>query len=117
MRTDTEIMQLIDEAIKSVWKNEIKSDYDANWIMNEDGLKNALYFHLRKQLEPILLHKRGNRRLDAEIEIIACVGFAFHFPCDLKGCDFVFKALHAPVECARLFIRKYLFKRRYENGF
>ena len=55
MRTDTEIMQIIDEAIKSVWKNEIKSDYDANWIMNEDGLKNALYFHLRKRLEQILV--------------------------------------------------------------
>ena len=54
MRTDKEIMQIIDEAIKSIWENEIQSDYNANWIMNEDGLKNALYFHLRKQLEPIL---------------------------------------------------------------
>lgn len=55
MRTDSEIIQIIDEAIKSVWENEIKSDYDANWIMNEDDLKNALYFHLRTRLEPILM--------------------------------------------------------------
>ena len=44
MRTDSEIIQIIDEAIKSVWENEIKSDYDANWIMNEDGLKTHCIF-------------------------------------------------------------------------
>ena len=55
MRTDAEIMEIIDEAIKSIWKNEIKQDYDANWIMNEDGLKTALYFYLRKRLEPVLM--------------------------------------------------------------
>lgn len=55
MRTDAEIIQIIDEAIKSVWENNIKSDYDANWIMNEDGLKNALYFHLRMWLEQVLV--------------------------------------------------------------
>ena len=53
MRTDAEIMQIIDEAIQSIWANEIKSDYNDNWIMNEDGLKTALYFHLRKRLEPV----------------------------------------------------------------
>lgn len=54
MRTDAEIMQIIDEAIRSIWEKEIKHDYDKNWIMNEDGLKTSLYFHLRKRLEPIL---------------------------------------------------------------
>ena len=53
MRTDAEFMQIIDEAIQSIWKTEIKHDYDENWIMNEDGLKTALYFHLRKRLEPV----------------------------------------------------------------
>lgn len=53
MRTDAEIMQIIDEAIQSIWKTEIKHDYDENWIMNEDGLKTALYFHLRKRLAPV----------------------------------------------------------------
>ena len=42
MRTDAEIMQIIDEAIQSIWKTEITHDYDENWIMNEDGLKTAL---------------------------------------------------------------------------
>lgn len=53
MRTDAEFMQIIDEAIQSIWANEIKSDYNDNWIMNEDGLKTALYFHLRKRLESV----------------------------------------------------------------
>lgn len=64
MRTDAEIMQIIDEAIKSIWVNEIKRDYDENWIMNEDGLKTALYFHLRKRLEPILME--NNLRIFTE---------------------------------------------------
>ena len=55
MRAGAEIMQIIDDAIRSVWETDIKSDYDANWIMNEDGLKNALYFHLRMRLERILV--------------------------------------------------------------
>lgn len=55
MRTDTEIMDIIDDAIKSIWVNEIERDYNDNWIMNEDGLKDALYFHLRKQLGPVLV--------------------------------------------------------------
>ena len=64
MRTDAEIMRIIDEAIKLVWVDEIKRDYEENWIMNEDGLKNALYFHLRKQLEPILVE--NNLRIFTE---------------------------------------------------
>ena len=66
MRIDAETIQIIDEAIKSVWENEIKSDYNANWLMNEDGLKNALYFHLRKRLEPILME--SNLRIFTEFK-------------------------------------------------
>ena len=66
MRTDAEIIRIIDEAIKSVWVDKIKRDYDKNWIMNEDGLKNALYFHLRKQLEPTLLE--NNLRIFTEFK-------------------------------------------------
>lgn len=66
MRTDAETIQFIDEAIKSVWENEIQSDYNANWLMNEDGLKNALYFHLRKRLEPILME--NNLRILTEFK-------------------------------------------------
>ena len=66
MHTDTEIMQHIDGVIKSVWENEIQCDYNANWIMNEDGLKTALYFHLRKQLESILVE--NNLRIFTEFK-------------------------------------------------
>lgn len=55
MRAGAEIMQIVDDAIRSVWETDIKSDYDANWIMNEDGLKNVLYFHLRMRLKRILV--------------------------------------------------------------
>ena len=66
MRTNTEIIQTIDEAIKSVWENDIQSDYNANWIMNEDGLKTALYFHLRKRLELVLME--NNLRIFTEFK-------------------------------------------------
>lgn len=66
MRIDAEIIRIIDEAIKLVWVDEIKRDYEENWIMNEDGLKNALYFHLRKQLEPILVE--NNLRIFTEFK-------------------------------------------------
>ena len=75
MRTDAEIMQIIDEAIKSVWENEIKQDYDANWIMNEDGLKTALYFYLRKRLEPFLTE--NNLRIFTEFQDAEFSGSGF----------------------------------------
>ena len=70
MRTDAEIIQIIDEAIKSVWENNIKSDYDANWIMNEDGLKNALYFHLRTYFE-------GNTNFETLCIYTECTEYGF----------------------------------------
>ena len=66
MRTDAEIMQMIDEAIKAVWEHEIEMDYNENWIMNEDGLKTSLYFHLRKRLDPILME--NNLRIFTEFK-------------------------------------------------
>lgn len=54
MRSDSEIIKIIDEAIKSIWENEIQNDYNGNWFMNEDSLKNALYFHMRNRLEKLL---------------------------------------------------------------
>lgn len=50
MHTDTEIMQIIDEAIKSVWVNEIRNDYENKRLLKEDTLKNAMYFHLRNRI-------------------------------------------------------------------
>ena len=50
MRTDAEIMQIIDEAIKSIWVNEIRNDYENKRLLKEDTLKNAMYFNLRNQI-------------------------------------------------------------------
>ena len=50
MLSDLEIIQMIDEAIVSIWKCEIKTDYESGWLLKEDSLKNALYFHLRSRL-------------------------------------------------------------------
>ena len=50
MRTDAEIMQIIDEAIKSIWVNEIRNDYENKRLLKEDTLKNAMYFHLRNRI-------------------------------------------------------------------
>lgn len=50
MRTDAEIMQIIDEAIRSIWVNEIRNDYENRRLLKEDTLKNAMYFHLRNRI-------------------------------------------------------------------
>ena len=50
MRSDLDVIQAIDEAIISIWKHEIKADYEAGWLLKEDTLKNTLYFHLRNRL-------------------------------------------------------------------
>ena len=50
MLSDLDVIQVIDEAIVSIWQHEIKADYEAGWLLKEDTLKNALYFHLRSKL-------------------------------------------------------------------
>ena len=50
MISDIDVIQVIDEAIISIWKHELKTDYEAGWLLKEDTLKNALYFHLRSKL-------------------------------------------------------------------
>lgn len=45
-----DLIQLIDRTLVDIWKNEIKSDYECGWLLKEDTLKNALYFHLRSKL-------------------------------------------------------------------
>ena len=47
------IIKLIDDTIKSIWKNEIAYDYDEGWLLKEDTLKNSFYFHLRTKLGQI----------------------------------------------------------------
>ena len=48
------IAEIIDETIISVWKHEIQNDYKKLWLLKEDSLKNALYFHLRTNLGKLL---------------------------------------------------------------
>lgn len=41
----------LDKEIKAIWVKNIQVDYDNGLILNEDTLKNALYFHLRTYFE------------------------------------------------------------------
>ncbi len=41
---------IIDNTIKNIWLNKIKFDYDNGYLLREDTLKNALYYHLRTEL-------------------------------------------------------------------
>ncbi|MBR3975885.1 MAG: hypothetical protein IKJ88_08500 [Clostridia bacterium] len=52
VKTDeyNEIINQIDITIKKIWEKEIKKDYKNRWLLKEDTLKNAFYFHLRKKL-------------------------------------------------------------------
>jgi len=50
MLTDKEITNMIEDALCSIWENQIKDDFDKIRILNEDTLKNAIYYHLRNRL-------------------------------------------------------------------
>lgn len=51
---DESIVRLIDKTIKEIWVNEIKKDYDEDYLLKEDSLKNSLYFHIRSKLGNVL---------------------------------------------------------------
>ena len=48
---DEKIIKIIDDTIKYIWENDIKSDYKYGWLLKEDTLKNSFYFYLRSKLE------------------------------------------------------------------
>lgn len=48
------VLKEIDNAIKYIWKYEIRNDYENCKLFREDTLKNSLYFHLRTKLETLL---------------------------------------------------------------
>lgn len=54
MLTNLELVRKIEEALESIWKNEIRADYEGGWLLKEDTLKNAMYFHLRNRLAKTL---------------------------------------------------------------
>lgn len=59
-----EILIKIDRAIKEIWLNEIKDDFNNSYILYEDTLKNAFYYHLRIKLKALL--KKNNIRIFTE---------------------------------------------------
>lgn len=61
---DNKIMVEIDRAIKEIWLSEIKEDLSNSYILYEDTLKNAFYFHLRNKLGDLL--ERNDIRIFTE---------------------------------------------------
>ena len=53
MMTNTQIQNIIHKTIVSIWNEKLSEDYDYGWLLKEDTLKNALYFHLRNELEEL----------------------------------------------------------------
>ncbi|EJV59181.1 hypothetical protein BWGOE3_08900 [Bacillus mycoides] len=62
------IFENIDTAIKKVWLEDLKIDYANNFLLKEDSLKNAFYFHLRNRLGEDFL-KNNNLRIFTEYYI------------------------------------------------
>jgi hypothetical protein len=44
------ILTTIDRAIKEAWIHNVKTDYMNSYLLREDSLKNAFYYHLRTKL-------------------------------------------------------------------
>lgn len=44
------IYKKIHETIIEVWRYDIKSDYNLHFLLREDTLKNAMYYHIRNRL-------------------------------------------------------------------
>lgn len=61
---------VLDRKIKKIWKNNIQTDYDNGLILNEDTLKNALYFHLRTYFE-------GNTNFETLCIYTECTEYGF----------------------------------------
>ncbi len=64
MLTNAQMQEIIHQTLISVWQTKIKEDYENGWLLREDTLKNALYFHLRKELEELLIE--NNLRIFTE---------------------------------------------------
>lgn len=48
-----QLQSTIDRCIKNVWLNNISKDYQSFFLLKEDTLKNALYYHIRSALDTI----------------------------------------------------------------
>ncbi len=54
-------MDVVHNAIKDIWRNSLKEDYEKGWLWQEDSLKNAFYFHLRNALGEEFFETNGIR--------------------------------------------------------
>lgn len=59
-----EISRKIDQTIKEIWMKNIAKDFEDGYIINEDCLKMAIYYHLRRKLSAIL--KENDLRIYTE---------------------------------------------------
>lgn len=56
------VMQdLIDRTIKEIWLKDIATDYNNDFLLKEDSLKNAFYYHIRQKLSDNFLIKNRVR--------------------------------------------------------
>lgn len=64
---DKAILTEIDRTIKEIWEIDIKNDYKDYFLLREDSLKCALYYHMRRRLEGLLIE--NNLRIYPEYYI------------------------------------------------
>lgn len=59
-----QLQEIMDRTIKIVWTENIPNDYQSYYLLKEDSLKNAFYFHLRTTLHSLL--EKHNLRIYTE---------------------------------------------------
>lgn len=65
---DSRVEEKIDLEIKKVWMEDLRIDYEKSYILKEDSLKNAFYYHLRTRLGESFLIE-NNLRIFTEYHI------------------------------------------------
>lgn len=58
---ENKLIEKIDFEIKNTWKKDLKIDYKKSYLLKEDTLKNAFYYHLRTRLGDELLNENNLR--------------------------------------------------------
>lgn len=58
------VLKIIDRAIRNTWLDKISKDHESFYLLKEDTLKNALYYHLRTELASLL--EKHNLRIYTE---------------------------------------------------
>lgn len=59
-----QVVKEIDKTIKEIWLNNIRKDWNNDYLLREDSLKCCLYYHLRTKLKKLL--KENNLRIYSE---------------------------------------------------